>query len=284
MKRLLKFRLFESRSGGFPTDPEEIARICKMYGIKKYSIRDYGIVDVDGDVNFKQPINTGGRVIENLPIRFGKVTGFFSCSFTGLTSLRGGPSEVGKGFFCDNNNLTTLLGGPIKVVDDYYCGKNFLTTLEGAPEEIGGVFSCEFNQLTTLEGGPNLVGGFFNCIDNQLTNLRHSPKIADYFDCNNNPLASLEGGPEKVGKEFWCDEQFQTIVKNYGGYSAFRKLPEFNLPYGLFETYQLFLDSLDVCNWIDGDTIYRSRLEDAVEVFGKKGLPIPDKIEGYVIK
>jgi len=300
MKRLLKFGLFESRSEGFPTDRDEIARICKMYGISNYDIR------FDGTVDVRYSVNLAHRRLERLPLRFGKVGGSFYCEANQLTSLVGAPEEVGGDFHCQLNGLTSLEGSPKMVGKDFSCYQNQLTSLVGAPKEVGGDFVCTKNRLTSLEGAPETVRGNFECYDNLLTSLVGGPRIVDGtfwchynrltnlvgapeivrgdFHCYGNRLVSLEGAPDVVGGKFICGKIFKTIMDRFGFYSEFRKMPEFNLPYGLFETYELFQTSLDEENWLQGDTIIRDRLEYAVEFFGKKGLPIPDKIEGYVIK
>jgi hypothetical protein len=143
-------------------DFSEIDTICKKYGIKNYTISSDGTVDVDGDVNLYR------KDLKELPLKFGKVSGYFHCGYNQLRTLEGAPKEVGGGFYCNHNQLTTLEGAPKEVGGGFYCYDNQLTTLEGAPTEVGGVFDCEYNQLTTLEGAPKVVGGNFYCSYNLL--------------------------------------------------------------------------------------------------------------------
>ncbi|NBO23267.1 hypothetical protein EBU94_08025, partial [bacterium] len=72
MKYLKTYKLFENTS--FPTDHEEIKKICEKYKIYNYNINDDGSVDVDGDVDLSN------KELTRLPIRFGKVSGSFICS------------------------------------------------------------------------------------------------------------------------------------------------------------------------------------------------------------
>jgi len=65
----------------------KIDSICKKYGIKNYIINSDGSVDVDGDVSFKVNLN-------KLPLKFGKVSGYFDCSYNFLTTLEGCPKWV----------------------------------------------------------------------------------------------------------------------------------------------------------------------------------------------
>jgi hypothetical protein len=139
---------------------EQIADICKKFGIENWSIRD-GLVDVDGDVNLSH------RRLTKLPLKFGRVSGKFDCRNNKLTTLEGAPKEVGGGFSC---------------------GYNKLTTLEGAPKEVGGYFWCFYNNLTSLEGGPEKVGGHFDCGYNKLTTLDHMPNIRGDIYIDGNPL------------------------------------------------------------------------------------------------
>jgi len=55
-------------------------QILNELGIKNYTIRDNGTVDVTGDVNIKD------RGLTKLPVQFGVVTGEFDCSYNKLTS------------------------------------------------------------------------------------------------------------------------------------------------------------------------------------------------------
>ena len=81
---------------------EEIAEICKKYGITNWSINEDGLVDVDGGVNlYKKSLN-------KLPLKFGKVGGNFWCNGNQLTTLEGCPTEVGGDIYCFNNQLTII--------------------------------------------------------------------------------------------------------------------------------------------------------------------------------
>jgi hypothetical protein len=65
MKYLKLFEGYQSES--------EVQEICKRYSIQNCSINSDGLVDVDGDVYL-------GRIeLTELPLQFGKVTGYFYC-------------------------------------------------------------------------------------------------------------------------------------------------------------------------------------------------------------
>lgn len=75
-----------------------IKDICRKYGIISYVINEDGTVDVYGDVNLCN------MRLNELPLRFGKVTGFFQCSKNRLVSLNGSPKQVNGFFSCKDIN------------------------------------------------------------------------------------------------------------------------------------------------------------------------------------
>ena len=103
-------------------EDKEIHEICEKYNIKKYKINN-GLVDVNGDVDLCN------KQLTELPLKFGEIRGYFSCSM---------------------NELTTLKGCPVRVDDDFYFKRNKLTKLDYLPEFIGGDFYCYNNQLRTF--------------------------------------------------------------------------------------------------------------------------------------
>ncbi len=131
-----------------------IARICNSLGIENWSINKDGLVDVRGNVNIIYEYT-------KLPLKFGHVTGNFSCpTLSALSSKK----------------LTTLEGSPIRVDGDFNCQLNNLTDLKGAPTEVGGHFRCIYNPLTSLEGAPRMIGGDFHLHFDKLKSFRFSPE------------------------------------------------------------------------------------------------------------
>jgi hypothetical protein len=129
---------------------------CEITGT--YSINENECVNVSGNVKIIKKIT-------KILIKFRIVSGHFNCCCNQLTSLEGGPIEVGGYFSCFSNQLTSLKGGPIKVGSVFNCSYNQLTSLEGAPQKVGGDFNCHNNQLTSLKGAPKEIGDGFNCDD-----------------------------------------------------------------------------------------------------------------------
>jgi len=143
-----------------------------------WELNSEGLVDVQGGFDcFDQGLK------DFKGVRFGQVSGSFSCSCNNLTTLEGAPQTVMGGFYCDGNHLKTLEGAPQSVGGGFSCTDNELTTLVGAPQSVGGGFFCYTNNLTTLEGAPNEVGGDFICCNNNLTTLEGAPQtIGGTFD------------------------------------------------------------------------------------------------------
>jgi hypothetical protein len=159
-----------------------------------------GLVDIDGDFWVPRRSLTDFR-----GVRFGRVSGFFSCSDNSLTSLEGSPQEVGGDFSCMYNSLTSLDGAPQIVGGNFDCSNNSLTSLEGGPQTVGGFYNCSRNLLTSLEGAPQRIGEDFYCSYNSLTSLEGAPQeVKGNFDCTFNKITSLEGGPKRVGGNFFC--------------------------------------------------------------------------------
>jgi len=119
--------------------------ICQEYDITNYTINDDGSIDVDGDVDLYR------KRLTELPLKFGKVTGYFTCLDNKITSLEGSPYWVGEDFSCSGNLLKTLEGGPYYVGGYFSCNDNYLTSLEGSPYWVGQRFRCDYidNEFVT---------------------------------------------------------------------------------------------------------------------------------------
>ena len=137
-KLFLESNFFDDRT--FSLESTSINTICRYYSITNYTINEDETVDVDGDVNLYR------RKLTKLPLKFGKVTGYFNCSENQLTTLEGSPKWVGGYFSCYNNKLTTLEGGPVTVIDGYYCYDNKLINFKGFPEDYDLYVKFNFSQ------------------------------------------------------------------------------------------------------------------------------------------
>ncbi len=150
---------------------QEIIDICKEYNIENYSINPDGSIDVDGNVNLTM------FKLRELPLKFNKVNGWFSCSNNLLTSLEGCPKEVGGDFFCSRNNLTSLKGCPIVVGGGFNCSDNRITDLQGIPSGINGRLNCRNNNLTTLKGSPMIIYDSLTLQENPLSIIDSSIEV-----------------------------------------------------------------------------------------------------------
>jgi len=91
---------------------------------KRSTLNADGSYDVDGGVDLSNTYLT------KFPMKFGKVSGHFDCSYNKLITLKGAPIEVGKSFYAHYNKLTSL---------------------EGAPKKVGGAFNCFANTIKFTE-------------------------------------------------------------------------------------------------------------------------------------
>ena len=132
---------------------DKIDLICHEYGIGDfYRVNQDGSIDVDKDVNLSH------RNLYQLPLKFNKINGHFSCEDNKLSNLNGCPREIKKYFNCGHNDLTTLVGGPNKVGGGYYCEYNHLKDVHGFPEYFYGTVGIESNPVYEI---IRLVSAFF---------------------------------------------------------------------------------------------------------------------------
>jgi hypothetical protein len=133
MKYIQDYKLFESRDGLTDEQRKFLDEYTGVGG--NWSVNSKGLVDIKGD------FLCGGEGLEDfLGIRFGKVSGNFSCRDNQLRNLEGAPREVGGYFSCAGNHLRTLEGAPREVGGNFWCYGSPLISLEGAPEVIEGHF------------------------------------------------------------------------------------------------------------------------------------------------
>jgi hypothetical protein len=139
---------------------EDIDSICKKFGIRNYTINEDSTIDVDGDVDLYR------KGLTKIPLKFGKVSGNFSCGYNQLESLSGAPLSVGGDFSCGDNQLKSLEGSPLSVGGRFYCHSNQLISLEGISGRISGAIYCNSNQLRDVKGVKDGWLGEFGVVGN----------------------------------------------------------------------------------------------------------------------
>ena len=165
-----------------------IEEICNKYGIENYTINDDGTVDVDGDVII------WGCNLNEMPLKFNKVTGDFNCSENAQNNLKGSPRWVGGNFYSRFNKLTTLEGCPEKVGVGFKCSANKLTDLKFSPKYVGGNFTCNWNDITTLDGFESEIKGIASYT---ISGFEYTKKLVTTFHCAGNPIASIFNDVDK---------------------------------------------------------------------------------------
>ena len=123
-----------------------------------------------------------------MPLKFGKVTGYFLCNHNKLTTLKGSPEYVGGDFTCKCNVLTSLLGAPKHVEGYFDCTSNLLSNLIGSPNYVGGDIHCKRNRLTSIIGLKTEIGGVLSTTDTFeiIYNIfkNHLEYINNFYDYN----------------------------------------------------------------------------------------------------
>ena len=142
-------------------DPREV--LCQKLKAKYNLHLDPSKITYMGrdGIDYGGSVNWSSKKLSRIPVRFRKVTGYFSCSQNRLTTLEHAPGHVGGDFSCYENHLTGLEHAPGHVGGDFYCYNNHLTTLEHAPGHVGGDFYCYHNHLPPGTKKPVGVKGRF---------------------------------------------------------------------------------------------------------------------------
>jgi hypothetical protein len=125
-------------------------------------LQDVWIDDVTHELSVKAHMITLMTMGE-IPVKFGLVQGHFMCAFKNLKSLKNAPHTVTGNFGCYGNLLTSLEGGPQDVGrtvmggGTYACSNNNLINFIGAPQQFTGYFVAvnEMNEdLMSVDGLP----------------------------------------------------------------------------------------------------------------------------------
>jgi len=99
-------------------------------GITAYLIKDNGMIDVDGNIDFRKlAFESSGKYSPNIEafpdfIQFGTVYGSFDISDCGFLNLKGCPIKVTKSFNCSENELSSLDFCPKFVYGEFACYSN----------------------------------------------------------------------------------------------------------------------------------------------------------------
>ena len=103
----------------------EIRKLCKLYKIHDFKIND------DGSIDTKYSVDLSNRDLDEIPIKFNQVRGYFDCSNNNIKSLKNSPKIIVGNFICDNNNLESFKHSPDIVHGSFQCSNNPLKSLKG---------------------------------------------------------------------------------------------------------------------------------------------------------
>jgi len=88
-------------------------RVC--FGRKNWKLNSNGEVDVEGRVDMSK------MNLTKIPVKFGKVEGWFNCSFNNLTTLKNCPHTLEENIDFSNNQITTLEYFPKIINGELHC-------------------------------------------------------------------------------------------------------------------------------------------------------------------
>jgi len=172
------FNLFKESNN----EISKIRELCKKYDIKNYTINDDLSIDVDGGVDLFD------KLLEEIPLKFNRVNGYFYIHYNNLTSLEDCPKWVGGDFACSDNKLTSLEFFPKFIGGGIYVYNNKLTSLKGIPKDINTTIDCDNNKIWSFIGIPDSFRGELLCEFNPIYtiwNLFKSSEDIEFFnDCH----------------------------------------------------------------------------------------------------
>ena len=150
----------------------------EYYGIKNYKFNDDGTLDVYQDIDLWD-LN-----VTELPFKFGKVDGNFTCHNVNLISLKGFPKIV-------NGDL------------DIHTNK--LKSLEYISEVINGDLDCNWNQIEDFKYFPKIIKGDVYCRSNNLKSLKglNFKNISGKIYVDNNPDLIIKTNEIRYNKIEW---------------------------------------------------------------------------------
>lgn len=176
---------------------------CDEMGIKNYIICN-DVINVDGDVMINEH-----HEIDELPFKFGMVTGIFDVSFNhNLSSFINFPDVIDS-LLIQECGYKSLKGCP-KVNIEFNCSLNLLVNLIGGPNPIRH-YNCSHCSLETLEGIPNSIYELYADY-NHLTSLKYCPQNITHLMVTRNDLRNLQYCPEyKVGNLYISHNSIESL-------------------------------------------------------------------------
>lgn len=119
----------------------------------------------DGFVNINGNIWIHSKNLTSIPMKFGIVTGHFSCYDNQITSLKDSPYEVGGNFNINNNQISSFAYMPKKIGNCFYCERNQITSFEHIVPDIKFMF-CKYNPFVLNDKLFEDLAKLGDCIGN----------------------------------------------------------------------------------------------------------------------
>lgn len=129
--------------GNEPTPVDELLRKYFKFS-NSYSYHN-GIINVDGSCELI-------RKIDKIPVKFGTISGDFTCIDKNLTTLENSPKIIKGNFICQRNKIINLLHGPEYVGMSLMCDDNrLLQSLDGLPKNADHIMLTYSRTLPLLK-------------------------------------------------------------------------------------------------------------------------------------
>lgn len=118
----------------------------KLEDLRKEIINDWVMFDGTWEIDSNGTLDVEGCIMirnyhgQKLPIKFGKVSGWFDCAYNHLTTLENTPDEVGDTFDCSYNQLTSLEGAP-NTAENFWCNNNLIQFTQNDVKKVCNVKS-----------------------------------------------------------------------------------------------------------------------------------------------
>lgn len=241
---------------------ENTELLCQKYFKERnYTINQDGSVDINGGVDLDY------YYLDNIPLNFNRVSGYFDISNNRISSLKGIPKYIGDGLFISSNRIKTLgnyLSHFEEISGGFYCMGNELTSLDGCPKRIIDGFDCSSNKLINLKSCPEYIGGEFDFELNMINTLTYFPKtiIGNGIEGTHNKITNLMGLPIKFDRIYLYGNPIYEILfivdEDIYGKIGRQKFIKFLIEYDVIR---------------ENNIIIEQRLEEAYYMATKKELP-----------
>ncbi len=118
---------------------ELIELFCEEFNIKNYYIND------DYSINVYQNVVLDNFIGDELPIKFNKVIGYFSCNKSNIKSFKNFPNFIEENIYLQGNIIENFHGFPKKVKGRIFLWGSTIKSLDGYNCSLKTLF-CDYKE------------------------------------------------------------------------------------------------------------------------------------------